>query len=128
MPVSKAGRITRADARRAGYGTVEWLLRELDRWPGTGSRIELRHAGPDPRAALRKRTGARPEDAPRDLPLLRLIAKRPAVRAADLAAELSRDKEKLKRDVRARKALGFTESLGSGYRLSPRGRAILGLH
>jgi hypothetical protein len=128
VSISEAKRITRADARRAGYEDVDALRRELDRWPGRAYRIELRRAGPDPRIALRRRTAVRPEDAPRDLPLLRLIGKRPAVRAADLAAELGRDTEKLKRNVRALKALGLTESLGTGYRLSPRGRAVLGLH
>lgn len=128
VSVREAKRITAADARKAGYGDLDALRRELDRWPGTAWRVELRPAGADPRIALRRKTAVRPEDAPRDLPLLRLIARRPAVRAAELAVELGRDKETLKRDVRKLKNLGLTESLGSGYRLSPRGRAILGLH
>ena len=58
--------------------------------------------------------------------VLRLIAERPGVRAADLAAELGRERLEFKTDVRKLKALGLTESLEVGYRLSPRGRAYLG--
>ncbi|HEU4546515.1 MAG TPA: hypothetical protein VFR88_09515, partial [Microlunatus sp.] len=46
-------------------------------------------------------------------------------RRADLAAELGRERDDWKRDVRKLKALGLTESLEVGYRLSPRGRAFL---
>ena len=47
------------------------------------------------------------------------------MRAADLAAALGREKLPFKADVRKLKALGLTESLERGYRLSPRGRAWL---
>lgn len=56
---------------------------------------------------------------------LAAIAERPGVRAADLAAALGRDTPSFKVDVRKLKALGLTESLPVGYRLSPRGRAYL---
>ena len=55
--------------------------------------------------------------------MLDLIARRPATRAPDLAAELARDTAPFKADVRKLKELGLTESLERGYRLSPRGRA-----
>jgi hypothetical protein len=58
--------------------------------------------------------------------VLRLIADRPGTRAADLAAELGREKLPFKAEVRKLKELGLTESLQVGYRLSPRGRAYLG--
>jgi biotin operon repressor len=48
------------------------------------------------------------------------------VRAADLAAGLGRERAAFKADVRKLKELGLTESLEVGYRLSPRGRALLG--
>jgi hypothetical protein len=68
-------------------------------------------------------------DAARGAPwtrrVLRLIAEHPGVRAADLAARLSRERNDFKVDVRKLKALGLTESLEVGYRLSPRGRAYL---
>jgi hypothetical protein len=56
---------------------------------------------------------------------LRLIDKYPARRAPDLAASQRRDPLLFKRDVLRLKQLGLTENLEIGYRLSPRGRAIL---
>ncbi|MGI8596631.1 MAG: hypothetical protein ACR2LY_05025 [Thermoleophilaceae bacterium] len=56
---------------------------------------------------------------------LAIIDRRPAVRAAELAYELGRETKSFKRDVRKLKELGLTESLGTGYRLSPRGRALI---
>jgi hypothetical protein len=47
------------------------------------------------------------------------------VRAADLAAAAGRERHPFKTDVRKLKALGLTESLEVGYRLSPRGLALL---
>jgi hypothetical protein len=58
---------------------------------------------------------------------LRIIEERPAVRAGDLAVAIGRDRDSFKLDVRKLKELGLTESLETGYRLSPRGRAILRL-
>ncbi len=57
--------------------------------------------------------------------MLSLIAERPAVRAPDLAASLGLETLVFKRDVRKLKALGLTESLKVGYRISPRGRESL---
>jgi DNA-binding IclR family transcriptional regulator len=57
--------------------------------------------------------------------VLRLIGDRPGVRAAALAAAAGRDRASFKLDVRKLKELGLTESLEVGYRLSPRGRALL---
>jgi Mn-dependent DtxR family transcriptional regulator len=57
--------------------------------------------------------------------VLRLISERPAVRAPDLAASLGRETQPFKTDVRKLKEMGLTESLEVGYRLSPRGRAVL---
>ena len=47
----------------------------------------------------------------------------PRERAAVLAAKLGMNKAKFKLRVGKLKALGLTESLEIGYRLSPRGRA-----
>ena len=47
------------------------------------------------------------------------------VRAAGLAAAAGRERFAFKGDVRKLKELGLTESLEVGYRLSPRGRALL---
>jgi len=43
----------------------------------------------------------------------------------DLAAAAGRERRLFKTDVRKLKKLGLTESLEVGYRLSPRGRALL---
>jgi hypothetical protein len=135
--------ITEADARRAGFAGREELLAELSsRETGDVYRIELRLAGPDPRVELRERArlGAAELDGLRDRlarldarsshgpwteVVLRLIAENPGVRAPDLAASLGRETLPFKRDVRKLKELGLTESLRIGYRLSPRGRALL---
>jgi hypothetical protein len=138
------GDITDGDARRAGYRDRAELLAELDRRPdGTLYRVTFHHAGADPRLALRQDPEvpddelarirarlARLDRASRHGPwtetVLRLIAARPAVRAADLAASLGRETQPFKTDVRKLKHLGLTESLEVGYRLSPRGRTVLG--
>ena len=57
--------------------------------------------------------------------VLALIERRPATRAADLAEELGWERQPFKLAVRKLKNLGLTESLAVGYRLSPRGRALL---
>lgn len=139
----RAGDISDADARRAGAADREALLADLG-VDGDAQlyRVAFTFAGPDPRralaadddldeaavAALRERLArldARSSHGPWTTAVLRLVAARPATRAADLAAELGRDTPSFKRDVRKLKALGLTESLEVGYRLSPRGRALL---
>ena len=54
-----------------------------------------------------------------------VIDRSPTVRAPELAAELGRDTPSFKRDVRKLKELGLTESLDIGYRISPRGAAVV---
>ena len=58
---------------------------------------------------------------------LRMIGENEAVRAPDLAARVGLDVPRFKRRVRQLKGIGLTISLDVGYRLSPRGRAYLGL-
>jgi hypothetical protein len=135
--------ITAADARRAGHASRAELLRELDargrapiwrielHWAGEDARIALRghvHLGAEEVAALRERLGrldAASAHGPWTRATLELIAQRPEVLATDLAASLGREKHPFKRDVRKLKELGLTESMPVGYRLSPRGRALL---
>jgi hypothetical protein len=137
------GDLTEDDAQRAGYRNRAELLIELDRHQdGVLYRIAFHHAGADPRVALREDADvaedelarvrarlARLDRASRHGPwthtVLRLIADRPAVRAADLAASLGKETQPFKTDVRKLKRLGLTESLDVGYRLSPRGRTVL---
>lgn len=56
---------------------------------------------------------------------LELIAENPGTRAGDLAPNVNQDLATFKRNVRKLKALGLTESLETGYRLSARGRQLL---
>jgi hypothetical protein len=58
---------------------------------------------------------------------MRAIKAKPAVRAASLARALGRPRDELKRDVRKLKQLGLTLSLEVGYRLTPKGEAVLEL-
>ena len=136
------GDVTDEDARRAGAPDRETLLARL-RPEGRLHRIEFRLAGPDPRVALRGRSDISPAEraeiderlsrldaasrhGPWTAAVLRLIAERPATRAPDLAASLGRQTAPFKADVRKLKELGLTESLETGYRLSPRGQAYYG--
>ena len=131
-----------AEALRAGVASREKLLARLALHPERPVfRIGLRFAGPDPRIALREQAdltdeeraqiarrlerldGARSE--PWTAAMLALIERSPGVRAADLAEQIGRERLAFKRDVRTLKELGLTESLETGYRLSPRGRAVL---
>jgi hypothetical protein len=134
--------LTDADARAAGLSGLDELLELVDRRPaGEIYRVDLHLAGPDPRVALREK---RPNDrevadlgrrlarldrashhGPWTASVLRAIADQPGVRAADLAASFGRDRDPFQLDVRKLKELGLTESLRPGYRLSPRGRAVL---
>ncbi|HLE88616.1 MAG TPA: hypothetical protein VI733_01020 [Candidatus Limnocylindria bacterium] len=138
------GTITVRDARSAGYGSLASLLDELDRWPGASVfRIQVRYAGADPRTALRDHDQlaadelrgvferlARFDRADASggwtVRYLTLIQDRPGVLAAHLAASVKQPTVTFKRRVRQLKELGLTESLVVGYRLSPRGRAVLG--
>jgi hypothetical protein len=56
---------------------------------------------------------------------LALISRKPGVVSTELARELGLPRFEFKRRVRRLKELGLTESLEVGYRISPRGRALL---
>ena len=128
--------ITAADARRAGHASLTELKRFLaSRQDGAVYRVELHLAGPDPRALLREQASLTDADrAQIDAQLARLpwarsyleaIAAHPAVLAATLAEQHGVAKRNFKQRVRRLKELGLTESLETGYRLSPRGQAYL---
>ena len=67
----------------------------------------------------------RSKAGPWTLATLRTIEARPAVLAAKLARSLGRPRNDFKRDVRKLKNLGLTFSLEVGYRLTPKGEALL---
>ena len=132
------GDITPSDVRRTGMSVAE--LRTSIAGEGTLLRIELHLSGGDPRVALRERRPERAEietivatmtkiDAASITPwttrYLQLIADQPAIVSRVLAPQVDADVPRFKRRVRQLKELGLTESLEVGYRLSPRGRAVL---
>ncbi|MFD4643613.1 hypothetical protein ACFWN2_40335 [Lentzea sp. NPDC058436] len=124
--VDVVSRVSRAEAVAAGFPTVAALKSSVDGREGSLYRIRLRYVGEDPRVELRSSSDVDGlELSAGALALLRLIAANPAVRAADLAASVGREKLPFKADVRKLKAKGLTESLEVGYRLSPRGEAYL---
>lgn len=109
-------------------------------WPV--HRVGLTWAGPDPREALREDADLTDADVaaidarldrldrasphgPWTAATLDVIRRRPHVRAPDLAAELGRERDPFKIDVRKLKGLGLTQSFDVGYALSPRGEAYL---
>ncbi|MDH2415359.1 hypothetical protein [Nocardioides sp. CER19] len=132
--------LTTEDAVRAGTD-LPALLAFLGRKEGDVYRIGVRFAGADERVALRAKRPGRAEIAtvldrladmdrrshrgPWTRQHLELIEARPAELAETIAASIGREKKPFKADVRRLKELGLTESLPTGYRLSPRGRAVL---
>jgi hypothetical protein len=135
--------ITEADAKRAGFPSREALREELtSRTDGVLYRIELGALGPDPRIALRQHSAlgdaefetlaaklskldANAPAGPWTRRFLELIRDNPAVRAGDLCQVVQMERFAFKAYVRKLKALGLTESLEVGHRLSPRGEAVL---
>ena len=138
VAVVDEGDITADDIRRTGMSREE--LRASIEGDGRLFRVEISVAGADSRIALREelpgpadleavaarlsRTDAS-SDKPWTLRYLQLIAKRPATVSHVLANDVGTAVMPFKLRVRRLKELGLTESLAVGYRLSPRGRAVL---
>lgn len=141
VEVVELAAITEDDARRAGQPLAQ--IREvLGRKEGDVYRIRLSYAGEDARVALREKArltpkqrdeivaklaamDARSKRGPWTRQHLELIEARPSTLAEEIAASIGREKLPFKADIRRLKELGLTESLRPGYRLSPRGRAVL---
>lgn len=135
--------ITDADARSAGAADAAEVLERLG--PSTDDtalyRVRFHNAGADPRDVLREtipdaeeiatilarfdRLDAASSWGPWTRATLRAIAEQPEVRAPDLAESFGRETKPFKLDVRKLKGMGLTESLRIGYRISPRGQAVL---
>jgi hypothetical protein len=131
-----ATEITSDDARRAGATDIESLVARLGSTE-TVWRVEFVHLGADDRIARRQNT------APTDLAevtarlnrldrngawtrsTLQLIERYPGIVSTTLARHAGQDRPSFKLNVRKLKELGLTESLDVGYRLSPRGEAVL---
>ncbi|WP_433078397.1 hypothetical protein ACQP1P_37235 [Dactylosporangium sp. CA-052675] len=135
--------LSAADARRAGAASLAALRLGLDALHPERPvyRIGLRYAGADPRHALREslpdaaeidaivawldRLDRASPAGPWTRATLLLIDELPATRAPDLARRMGYDTPAFKQNVRKLKERGLTESLDIGYRLSPRGAAVL---
>lgn len=135
--------ITDDEAVAAGWPDAVRLRRQLDKvTEGETYRVRLSWAGPDPRVALRESADLTDDDVaaidaklarldrasshgPWTMATLDIIRRRPHTRAPDLAAELGRERDPFKIDVRKLKALGLTRSFDVGYEISPRGVAYL---
>jgi hypothetical protein len=134
--------LSEEDAADAGFDSVAALVKWTSaKGRGDLYRVGIVLAGPDPRVALRvsdqlaaadvSALSARLErmDRAADQPwthnTLRQIQRQPGVVSTELAAEAGQERRAYKLRVRRLKALGLTESLERGYRLSPRGQAYL---
>lgn len=134
--------ITAGEAQAAGHETLAALRAQLGEGDGQVYRVRLRFAGADPRTRLRQqaslgagegealreklaRLDARSRHGPWAWQTLRAIARHPGLHSQDLADLLGFERMWLKAQVRKLKELGLTESLEVGYRISPRGTALL---
>jgi hypothetical protein len=134
--------LTDQNAADAGFDSVTALVKWTSA-KGSGDlyRIGITLAGPDPRVALRRSDDLTPAEVlalrarldrmdraaeqPWTHSTLRQIQRLPGVVSTELAAEAGQERQAYKIRVRRLKALGLTEPLQRGYRLSPRGRAYL---
>jgi hypothetical protein len=137
----EAASLTEADAKNSGFRDLAALKDMLG--PDDGNpvyRIELNCIEADTRAALREtasftdaewqkleaRFARWEQERPGYFPAtLKLIGERPATVSTELAKALGAERFAFKQDVRKLKELGLTESLEVGYRLSPRGEAVV---
>ena len=144
VDVVDLSRVTETEAVAAGFTNLAALRSELLKRPdGELYRIRLSLAGPDPRLALRdevpdraelqtiltrlERIDSRSTTGPWTQKCLAVINAHPAELAADLAQRCGMKKAAFKVRVRKLKALGLTQSLDVGYRLSPRGQSVRSL-
>ncbi len=151
--VADEAELTEADALASGFADLAALRtmlygpRSASRGPRAAKggdrvfRIRLGWVGDDPRVALREelpdpgelaelrdavaRLDAGKRTGPWTRPILEWIRSNPGVISTELAGLLGREVAPMKADIRRLKALGLTESLRVGYRLSPRGAAYL---
>jgi hypothetical protein len=142
--VERVDDITEEEARQAGWPDLARLRKQLDKVASDVPtyRVRLSWAGPDPRVALRESADLTDADVaaidarlerldrasshgPWTMATLDLIRRRPHTRAPDLAAEMGRERDPFKIDVRKLKNLGLTRSFEVGYEVSPRGLAYL---
>ncbi|MEO5901294.1 MAG: hypothetical protein ABIR68_14370 [Ilumatobacteraceae bacterium] len=130
--------ITDDEARRAGETDRVALVARLGETAMVW-RVELRYLGDDDRvvrraddaltadelAAIRARLDRMDRSRAWTRSTLQLIERYPGVVSTALARNAGIERPAFKLNVRKLKELGLTESLDIGYRLSPRGEAVL---
>ncbi|MGD9562853.1 MAG: hypothetical protein AB7F88_11490 [Pyrinomonadaceae bacterium] len=134
--------ITEMEAREAGFPSVADLLAHLSYRDDPIYRIRIHFAGEDPRIALRENADLSETELNEVIvkldkmdrtskrgawtrSYLEVILDMPGTYSGLLANYLGLSQAEFKPWVRKLKALGLTESLEVGYRLSPRGQKIL---
>jgi hypothetical protein len=134
--------ISEKDAKAAGYQSKDALLANLYHRDEDIYRIGVHWAGEDPRKVLRQQSDLSDAELDEIIGKLRnldansrrgnwtqtylqMIHDQPNTHAAVLAEQVGLDIPHFKPWVRKLKALGLTESLRPGYRLSPRGEKVL---
>jgi hypothetical protein len=136
--------ITLREARRSGFASRDELIEYIRSGPGGDVeedseifRVALHHGGEEDRveialhddlsdddvAAITDRLARMDAKGAWTATTLGLIEKHPRVAASRLAAEVGRETQPFKVDVRKLKRLGLTQSFEVGYEVSPRGRA-----
>lgn len=132
------------EARAAGHADAASLVSDLPERDGLPLYRVRFHivTEPDPRTLLAENDQLTPEEisqisrrldrldrassqGPWTRAVLQAIAANPGRRAPDLAQWFGRETQPFKTDVRKLKNMGLTLSLRVGYRLSPRGEALL---
>jgi hypothetical protein len=134
--------ITDLDAREAGFASKDDLVADLYDRDEDIYKIRVHFAGDDPRKSLRNNTNLNKTELAEIIAKLKqldagskrgewtqlylqMIHDRPNTHAQILAESIGLDIPTFKPWVRKLKALGLTESLRPGYRLSPRGEKVL---
>ncbi|MFN0278780.1 MAG: ASCH domain-containing protein [Pyrinomonadaceae bacterium] len=134
--------ITELDAREAGFASKDDLFSNLNYRDDPIYRIRIYFAGEDPRKELREKADLTDDELNEVIGKLRkldansrrgnwtqqylqLIHDMPNTYSGVLADYLGIDIPSFMPWVRKLKALGLTESLDVGYRLSPRGETVL---
>lgn len=145
VDVIDESRITAKDAQAAGFDSRQELMDQIYDRDGEECqlyRLKVRYLGEDPRKSLRINADLTRNDLKEIIEKLRqldtrsqrgnwtqlylqMIHDQPNTHAAILASQIGLDIPTFKPWVRKLKALGLTESLRPGYRLSPRGQKVL---
>lgn len=132
--------ITQADATKAGYESLDLLIKDLNKGTrGTIYKVKVKYLSEDPRLELREKTDLHEDEfqklkikldrldktrGPWVLKIMKLIKRHPERRAGDLAEIMQMDKLDFKVNVRKLKNLGLTISHEIGYSLSPLGEVV----